>query len=288
MFLSQMFQNYLEEVKITKSRGYYDFNKCNINIINNYFTKVGVKKTSQINLNKIKLFIKYLKECNNCNNSLKKKLDCLKRALKYNSIQIKGLEQFKIGNVVIKRFQVFNQNQLSKILTYYKNLDKSDSHNLTKYLVVLMLLLTGCRRNELINIKIKNIDLENNMIILEKTKTGKPRIVFIQEFIKSDIESYIKLKEREYLFYNFRYNHRFTCENLTAMIRYDKSQLKLTNYSSHMFRHTFATMMVENGCSIPGLQILLGHSSSKTTDIYLHMSTKFVKNNYDKYFPTIE
>lgn len=286
MKIDLLFDNYLNYIKVKSSKGNYSFNKSHLRLVLKWFHENRIYDHKKINSNEVNKFLIYLKDVRkNKNNSIKKNLDCLKRALKYNDIEIKGINKIKITNIQIKRFNILTESELQKTLKYYYNLDRSDHHLLTKYLIFMLLLYTGARRNELINIKISDIDFESNAIILSKTKSGYPRIVFFKDFIKDDLIKYIQLKEREFLFYNFRYNHKFTPENLSAMFRYDKKILRLKNYSAHMLRHTFATLMVENGCSIPALQLLLGHSSSKTTDIYLHMSIKRVKKDFENFFP---
>ena len=286
MKLAIVFENYLKYIEIKTSKGNFEFNKAHLTLVQQWFYEMGFIDHRQLNIKHINAFLIYLKEVRkNTNNSINKNLGCLKRALMFNGFTVSGLEKIKITNIQMKRFNILSEKDLKIILSYYHKLDLTDNHNLTKYLVIMLLLYTGCRRNEICNIKINDLDFDNNAIILSKTKSGSPRIVFFKEQIKEDLQRYIALQERDYLFHNFKYNTKFTPDNLSAMIRYDKKVLNLKNYSAHMIRHTFATLMVENGCSITALQLLLGHSSSKTTDIYLHMSIKRVKKDFDHYFP---
>lgn len=286
MKIKYLLESYLKYLKVKTTKGNYEFNNSHLRLVEKWLNENNIYDHEDLTLDVINSFLIYLKEeRKNKNNSINKNLGCLKRALDFNDIYIKGLDKVKITNIQIKRFNILSESELQKTLKYYYNLDRTDLHLFTKYLIFMLLLYTGARRNELINIKISDIDFENNAIILSKTKNGYPRIVFFKDFIKENLLKYIALKDREFLFYNFRYNHRFTPENLSAMFRYDKNILNLKNYSAHMLRHTFATLMVENGCSIPALQLLLGHSSSKTTDIYLHMSVKRVKKDFEDHFP---
>ncbi|MCK9224851.1 MAG: tyrosine-type recombinase/integrase, partial [Candidatus Muirbacterium halophilum] len=145
------------------------------------------------------------------------------------------------------------------------------------------LMHTGIRRTELTKIKISHINFENNIIYLDETKTKKDRYVFFRDYLSSDLKKYIKLKKRKYLFWDFKIDEILTPRKISDFMRYDKKQMGLKFYTAHMFRHTFATNMIENGSILSTVQMLLGHESIKTTQIYLHLSEKYIKNDYDKH-----
>ena len=171
-------------------------------------------------------------------------------------------------------------------MTYVCQIDTKDVTNLTNYIIVYLLLYTGVRRTELSNIKIVDVDVERNCIYLNNTKTNKFRIVFYKSTLVKYLKKYISMNpDREYLLWDFNKNQHITPENITAKFRYMNKKLKFRRLTPHMLRHTFATLLVENGATVHAVQRLLGHSSSKTTDIYLHMSVKRIKKDFDNYFP---
>lgn len=285
MLLEKMFENYCNYIKLNKSVGYYKFTSTHSGIILKYFQSISINKTKHLNFKVINNYLESLLRKGLCNNTINKKISLIKRALKYNDIFIKDIHKIKVTSIQIKRFQILEEKELKYILGYYSNLDRSDYVKFTKYLCIMIFLYTGVRRTELCNIKISNINLDKCYIILDFTKNKQPRVVLFKDNIKEELIRYISLLDREYLFYNFKYNRPLKPRDITDFIRYDKKKFNIPYFSPHVLRHTFATLMAENGCSIPALQMILGHSSPKTTNRYLHLSAKTSKDNFDKYFP---
>lgn len=283
MELKKMFQEYLNYLKDFKKAGYYDFTKRHINVILNYFESNNIKTTDQIDYDLIYEYLKYLRTHGNCNSTIKKKFDIIKRSLAFNSIDI-DLSKIKIGSIQNKRFKIFNDHELKMIINYYMNLNLSIPQNFTKYITIMLLLHTGIRRTELSNIKISHIDFNSNTIYLDETKTGNDRLLFFRSYLIDDLKKYIDLNpDRKYLLWNFKNDCQLSPRNITDFIRYDREKIGLKRFSPHMFRHTFATMLLENGGELSSVKLLLGHQSIKTTEIYLHLSDQFVRTDYDKY-----
>jgi len=282
MLLEKMFENYLNYVKDFKTQGYYEFSVGNIGVVMNYFNSVSITTTDQLDSETVYKLLKFLRNRNNNNSSLNKKLGVVKRAIKYNDLDI-NLTKVKIDSIKQKPFKIFSKQELKIIVKYYMNLNLKDPVKFTKYILFLILYHTGIRRTELTKIKISHIDFDSKTIYLDETKTGIPRYVIFRSYIINDLKRYIALKNRKYLFWNFKEDSPLTSTNISDMMRYDKRAMNLKYYSCHMYRHTFATYLIENGGELFTVQQLLGHQSIKTTEIYLHVSNKFIKNDYNKH-----
>lgn len=282
MLLEKMFEKYLNYVKDFKSQGYYEFSVGNIGVVMNYFNSVSITTTDQLDSETVYKLLKFLRNRNNNNSSLNKKLGVVKRAIKYNDLDI-NLTKVKIDSVKQKPFRIFSKQELKIIVKYYMNLNLKDAVKFTKYILFLILYHTGIRRTELTKIKISHIDFDSKTIYLDETKIGIPRYVIFRSYIINDLKRYIALKNRKYLFWNFKEDSPLTSTNISDMMRYDKRAMNLKYYSCHMYRHTFATNLIENGGELFTVQQLLGHQSIKTTEIYLHVSNKFIKNDYEKH-----
>ncbi|MBI9010541.1 MAG: phage integrase family protein [Tenericutes bacterium] len=287
MKINEILKKYEEYKKYFSSNGDYNYCKSHINVLRRYFDKINVSTTEQIKDDFVMNFIAYKKILKNSINTINKEIILLRAILRFKDIRIPIFEKFKKISFKRKSFNLLNMEQLRRLINYYKSKDLEKPVNLTSYLVFYLLLYTGSRRSELINIKIREIDLENYCIYLNHTKNNRPRLVFYNNRVTELLKKYIELKpKREYFFYNFKKNEPLTAENVSSIFKYVKKTLKLYQYSPHMLRHTMATLLVENNAPIISIQNLLGHASSKTTDIYLHMSVKKTKKDFNQYFPS--
>ena len=142
-----------------------------------------------------------------------------------------------------------------------------------------VLFATGARVYEIANIRIENINLESGVIRF-MGKGGKERIVQIgEESVIELLNRYYAENKEEihacgYFFINKR-KSRFTEQSIRLMLKKYTKQAKLErNITPHMFRHSFATYLIEEGVDISCVQQILGHSSIKTTQIYIHVSSQ--------------
>lgn len=162
---------------------------------------------------------------------------------------------------------VLNEQEVKRILQASTN---------TKHRALLTLCYsTGMRLSELINLKIKDIDSINMQVWIRGGKGKKDRFSLLSHKALDLLREYFKeYQPKEYLFEGQRggpYSARSTQQVLTnACI---KAQIK-KEVSIHSLRHSFATHMLEHGTDIRYIQALLGHKSSKTTEIYTHITTK--------------
>ena len=149
-----------------------------------------------------------------------------------------------------------------------------------------VLLCTGCRCNELVNIKLDDINLKEKEIKV-LGKGNKERIVYLGSYAVESIEKYLSIrneilgkKDNNYLFINHLGN-KLTTRGIRDII--DKILLKSSNnmkITPHTFRHSFATMLLNEGCDLKSVQELLGHVSLSTTSIYTHVSNEELKRVY--------
>ncbi len=158
-------------------------------------------------------------------------------------------------------------------------------------LLLEMLYATGVRVGELVNIKVKDIDLGRRSILI-LGKGNKERFVTYGEYCEESLKRYLQdgyislnKKQLDSLFLN---QHG---EQLTERgVRYILNQLiqKTSihkNISPHMIRHSFATHLLNAGCDLLTVQKLLGHESIKATQVYTHVTTDRLKEVYYHSFP---
>lgn len=145
--------------------------------------------------------------------------------------------------------------------------------------VIETLFATGARVYEISNIKEDSVNLNTGLIRL-MGKGGKERYIQIASSEILDIlKNYYKENAREikqsgFFFVNNR-GCRYTEQSIRLMLKkYTKLAGIERNITPHMFRHSFATYLIEEGVDISCVQQILGHSSIKTTQIYIHVAAK--------------
>lgn len=153
--------------------------------------------------------------------------------------------------------------------------------------VLELLFSTGMRVSEVSNLKMCNLDLKNKTIRIVG-KGSKERIMCItNDDIVHILESYIERSnfDSEYVFRN-RLNHHLSEQSIRNMVNdYAKSSNVPMHITPHMFRHTFATALLDENVDIRYIQQLLGHSSIVTTQIYTHISTNKLRNILEERHP---
>jgi site-specific recombinase XerD len=281
--IKEAIENYLEETNLNKASSTAKAYGYQFNTIINYFISQGIKSLEELNVDLVKDMIKYMK--NTCKNiTINKRIRLIKELLKENKVdkpEILSLKKLRQTNI---HFSPFTEIELKKIMNYVNSLDSSNPYELTRMIIVLLLIETGVRQSELLNIRIRNIDLDNNTIKLTSTKTKEEGYVFFTYMTKSLLQEYIEFyPDRDYLLFNYISFNRFNYRNLTAFLKHLRDKLGLKRCHAHMFRHTMATMLIENGCPLDSVQKILRHKNISTTQIYLHMSIKKAKRDYDQY-----
>lgn len=136
----------------------------------------------------------------------------------------------------------------------------------------------GLRISELVNLKISDMDRENNIIHLKTTKGNKHRIVAIPRNIRSDLFLLSQQSPNEYLFPS-RAGGKLTTRTLQKVFKKALTQANVTKpVTFHSLRHSFATHLLEAGYDIRYVQQLLGHANIRTTQIYTHVAKHNIIN----------
>ena len=147
-----------------------------------------------------------------------------------------------------------------------------------KHLTVISLIYSaGLRISEAVNLKIKDIDLERAIINIKQAKGKKDRQVPLSNKIRLMIEGYIsEFNPKTYLFEGISGN-KYSKRSIQYVFTKACQEANLIKDATvHTLRHSYATHLLEKGTDLRIIQEILGHSSSKTTEIYTHVSTKTI------------
>ena len=162
----------------------------------------------------------------------------------------------------------FTEDEICKILHYFST--RNSFVEIRDYTIICLLLGTGMRRSELLSIT----DIGNNSIVVIG-KGNKQRSVPISGTLKQVLAIYIRERNKIAVCKNLivtRDGNALTKNGLRAIFTKisHKTGIGGSRFSSHTFRHTYATMSLQNGMDIGTLSGILGHSDISTTSIYLH------------------
>jgi integrase/recombinase XerD len=149
------------------------------------------------------------------------------------------------------------------------------SPTLLKHRIVLTLIYSaGLRGQEVINLKLSDIDFERKTIHIRQSKYKKDRIVPLSEYMAKGLKKYIAVEHpHTWLFNGKEPDGRYSVRGLSWVMReaLKKTSIK-KDINLHSLCHTYATHLLEEGLNIVTLKELLGHAEIATTMVYLHVA----------------
>ncbi|MEC8599928.1 MAG: tyrosine recombinase, partial [Bacteroidota bacterium] len=188
---------------------------------------------------------------------------------------------------------ILSVNEIELIL---KNLDLSHPQGHRNRAIVETLYGSGLRVSEIINLNLSNLFFKESLIQVTG-KGNKQRLVPMGSVSKKHLEIYIKQvrncqkidnKYQDLVFLN-RNGKQLTRQMIFTLIRNLALKAKIDKkIGPHTFRHSFATHLLENGADLRTIQVLLGHESITTTEIYTHLDTHHLKQIIKKFHPRSE
>lgn len=152
-----------------------------------------------------------------------------------------------------------------------------NAHSNIKHKTMLSLIYScGLRRSELLYLKPSDIDSKRGIVIIRQSKGKKDRIVPLSPKILEMLREYYHgYKPKVWLFEGQFSGEQYSEKSLQSILKQALQKANIKKPATlHWLRHSYATHLLESGTDLRYIQELLGHSSSKTTEIYTHVSTK--------------
>ncbi|OED34890.1 recombinase [Flavobacteriaceae bacterium (ex Bugula neritina AB1)] len=155
--------------------------------------------------------------------------------------------------------------------------------NLKHKCIISLLYSSGLRRSELLNLQLTDIDSKNMLIKVRQAKGNRDRYTVLNQSVLDNLRKYYTIyKPKLYLFEAFEAETKYSTTSVLKVVKQAAKKAKIAqSVHPHMLRHSFATHLLEEGIDLRYIQVLLGHNSSKTTEIYTHVAIKKFKNLKD-------
>ncbi len=169
------------------------------------------------------------------------------------------------------------EKKLPKILSREKLLRLFEVITNPKHRALLLVVYSaGLRVGEVVRLQVTDIDTDRRMIHIRQSKGRKDRYVMLSKVAEKAIEVYSQaFKPTRWLFPGQRAGRHLTERTVEKVLDGACEKAGLSKETVvHTLRHSFATHLLEHGTDLRYIQVLLGHESSKTTEIYTHVSTK--------------
>jgi site-specific recombinase XerD len=150
-----------------------------------------------------------------------------------------------------------------------------------KHKTILMLIYSaGLRVSEVVNLKIEDIDGKRMLIHIHQGKGKKDRFTVLSQIALEQLREYFKrYRPHHWLFSGEDSDNCISTRTVQCVFQKAKEKAGIMKQASvHSLRHSFATHLLENGTDLRYIQELLGHQSSKTTEIYTHVTEKSIMN----------
>tara|TARA_B100000925_G_scaffold246521_1_gene196679 strand:- start:96 stop:986 length:891 start_codon:yes stop_codon:yes gene_type:complete len=255
--------------------------------------KFEQKDIKRVNYSQIRTWVVKLVADKISNGTINRKISSLnsyyKFLLKTGDIKINPLNEHKALKTKSTIQLPFSETEITNVLNP-SNFDKS-FEGYRDFLILELLYTTGMRRQELIDLKIQNIDYSNKRIKVLGKRNKERYIPLISSTIES-IDTYLKyrdelknLKGNDKLFLTSKGKRIY--DNLVYRItkKYFSGFSSKSKKSPHILRHSFATHLLNNGADLNSVKDLLGHTSLAATQVYTDRSIEEIKKVFKKTHP---
>jgi len=291
-------RQYLEYLEIEKGRSLKTVNNYN-RYISNFLTHSKTKSPSDITYSKVREFRLWLNRQENNKKGLEKGtlkkqtqnyyLIALRSFLKYlakNDIKTLAPEKIELAKTKMRDLELITRTEFQKLM---KESDKTTLESLRNQAILEMLYSTGLRVSELCSLN-EDLDLTVDEFSI-RGKGEKIRIVFLSNKAKLAVKKYLKFKKEDEnkkilnnALFTSNKGNRINSRAIQRIIKKRAAEAGImSRVTPHTLRHYFATDLLQNGADIRSVQMLLGHASITTTQVYTNISDKFLKEVHKKF-----
>ncbi len=154
-----------------------------------------------------------------------------------------------------------------------------NTNNIKHKCIVSLLYSSGLRRGELLNLKLNDIDSKRMVINVINGKGGKDRVTILSPSVLTDLRTYFKIWNPEVYLFEGMKGKQYTGSSVLRIVEMASKKARIKKkVTPHMLRHSFATHLLEAGTDLRQIQVLLGHNSTKTTEVYTQVAISNIKS----------
>ncbi|MEK9150196.1 MAG: site-specific tyrosine recombinase/integron integrase [Candidatus Desantisbacteria bacterium] len=276
--------DFLKHLSVERDYSVHTIRNYKIDLID-WLSFLERKKIKSADHHNVREYLGILTEKGLSKRTIARKIACLRSFYKFLSIR---------GRTERNPVEIISSPRLPHRLPHFLEISEierlidateNDKFSLRNRAIIELLYSSGLRVSELSGLNIENIDFGSGTVRCFG-KGKKERIVPFGSLAKEALEVYLRKDGREsgVLFLN-RFGKRITTRGVWMIIENERLKAGLFHLSPHTLRHSVATHLLERGADIRSVQEFLGHKRLSTTQIYTHLTTKRLKEVYDKAHP---
>ena len=260
-----------------------------------YFHKNGIDDVSKVTETNVNSYMLYLEKENRANTTISRYVASMKAFFKYlhNSHQIdkEPTDLLKPPKVEKKLPEVLTVEEMTRLLDQPSG---SAPKEIRDKAMLELLYATGIRVTELINLKLEDINIDMNYLIVYQEGKRERIIPFgdtakkaVKNYLENSRDKLVKDKDNEYLFTNCQ-GEKMSRQVFWKLLKFYGEQAGIqSEITPHIFRHSFAAHLVENGADLRAVQEMLGHSDISTTQMYAKLSSDRLRAVYNQTHPRL-
>lgn len=150
--------------------------------------------------------------------------------------------------------------------------------NLKHKAILMTIYAAGLRLGDVVNLKVSDVRSDENYLRIQQGKGKKDRTTLLSPTLLKTLRAYYKIYRPKYYLFEGQNGGQYSKRSVQSIVSSAVKKSGVNKATPHTLRHSFATHLVQNGTDIGFVKELLGHHSIKTTEIYLHLSQKDIKN----------
>lgn len=170
---------------------------------------------------------------------------------------------------------------------FYKSIDQSE--NLLHQIMLRLLLFTGVRVKELVAMKVSDVDLPALKIFIDSGKGDKDRYVLFPAKFRLVLQTYLHSHPQNRYLFESRLKTKFSTRQIRYIVTDYREQAGIPQrVHPHLFRHALLTFLTKEGLSDAQIQLISGHSSKKSLEVYQHLGLHDVQSDYQQAISKLE